>query len=368
MSFDVPYANLASEALEIRDALTAAFDRVLRSGRYILGPELAAFEREFADYCGTRYAVGTSSGTAALVIALRCLELEPGAEVITAPNSFVATAAAVALAGAKPVFADIGEDGNLDPASVERAVTRATRAVLPVHLTGRPCRMPELLAIAERHRLIVIEDAAQAVGAKLHGRRVGGFGRAACFSLNPLKNLHAMGDGGMVTTDDEALYRRLLRARNHGLMDRERCEFFSFNCRLDELQAALLRVQLPLLNRWTEARREAAFRYNDLLAPYVEVPVEGDGEYCVYQTYVVRAERRDALQERLRTKGVEALVHYGTAIDEQPAAEYLSLSPSELPATRRHVGRILSLPLYPGITPCQQALVARTIGDFFASP
>ncbi len=366
MSFFVPYADLAHEAAANKIPLLSACERVMLSGRYILGTELAAFEREFADYCGTRFAVGTSSGTVALLITLRAFEWSAGAEVITVSNSFVATTAAIVLAGAKPVFVDIGEDGNIDPDCIESAITEHTRAILPVHLTGRPAKMPEIVGIAKRHGLVVIEDAAQAVGASLDGKRVGGFGDAACFSLNPLKNLHAYGDGGVITTDDEMLYRRLLRQRNHGLIDRERCEFFSFNCRLDELQAAMVRVQLPLLDGWTEARRKAAFRYNESLAAFGDAPVEVEGERCVYQTYVLKVEHRDALQRHLRENGVEALVHYATTIDQQPAASGFARSCNALPRTRAHVERILSLPLYPGITLTQQERVVELVSGFFS--
>lgn len=366
MSFFVPYADLAREALASRGPLLSACERVILSGRYILGTELAAFETEFADYCGTRFAVGTSSGTAALVITLRAFGWPADAEVITAPNSFVATTAAIVLAGAKPVFVDIGEDGNIDPGGIEAAITERTRAVLPVHLTGRPAKMREIAGIAKRHGLIVIEDAAQAVGARIEGKRVGSFGDAACFSLNPLKNLHAYGDGGVITTDDEMLYRRLLCERNHGLIDREQCEFFSFNCRLDELQAALVRIQLPLLDGQTEARRQAAFRYNESLAAFGEVPAEKAGEYCVYQTYVLKVDRRDALQRHLRENGVEALVHYATTIDRQPATAGFAQLHNGLPRARTHVERILSLPLYPGITLAQQGRVVELVSGFFS--
>jgi len=246
------------------------------------------------------------------------------------------------------------------------AITESTRAILPVHLTGRPAKMGQIVEIARRHHLVVIDDAAQAIGACLDGKRVGGLGDAACFSLNPLKNLHAYGDGGVVTTNDEALYRLLLLQRNHGLIDRERCEFFSLNCRLDELQSAMVRAQLPLVDGWTEARRQAAFRYNELLADFAEVPAEGEGERCVYQTYVIKVDHRDSLQRHLRENGVEALVHYATAIDKQPAASGLVRSGGALSRTRNHVGRILSLPLYPGITLSQQNKVGELVSGFFA--
>jgi dTDP-4-amino-4,6-dideoxygalactose transaminase len=367
MNMSVPYADLANEAAAVKSSLLSACEQVLLSGRYVLGPQLEAFEKEFAEYCGTRYAVGTSSGTAALLATFRAFNWPKNSEVITVANSFVATSAAVVLAGATPVFVDIGRDGNIDPAAIEGAITDRTRAILPVHLTGRPAKMTDINVIAKRHRLAVIEDAAQSVGASIFGKRVGGHGDAGCFSLNPLKNLHAFGDGGVVTTNDEILYRRLLRERNHGLIDREQCEFFSHNCRLDELQAALVRVQLPMLDRWTDARRQAAFRYNKLLAAFGEVPIENEGEYCVYQTYVLKVDYRDDLQRYLRDNGVEALVHYATTTDRQPASAGFVRARHALPQTRRHVSRILSLPLYSGITQSQQERVAELVSEFFSS-
>jgi dTDP-4-amino-4,6-dideoxygalactose transaminase len=367
MQFDIPYTDLANEARSLEIGCIEAMKRILASGRFILGRELEAFEAEFASLCGVPFAVGTSSGTDALLLTLSALDLPEGAEVITVANSFVATTSAIVLAGLKPVFADIGNDGNLDPAALEAAITPRTCAVLPVHLAGRPARMPEICAIAEKYGLRVIEDAAQAVGARLNGQCVGSFGHAGCFSLNPLKNLYAIGDGGVITTSDRALYGRLRCARSHGLTDRERCEFFSVNSRLDELQAALLRVQLPVLAERTSARRAAAERYHTLLAPWLDVPREARGEHCVYQTYVVRTEQRDALQHHLRTHGVEAIVHYATAIPTQPAAARANCAVDMrfLPVTARHVTQILSLPIFPAIALATQERVAALVTEFF---
>jgi dTDP-4-amino-4,6-dideoxygalactose transaminase len=366
-SFDVPYTALAEQAAEIKTELIEAFAAVLDSGRYVLGPEVAAFEREFAAYCGARLALGVANGTCALHLALRALPLRPGDEVITAPNSFIATAAAIVHAGGRPVFADIGPDLNIDPDSLAAAITPRTRVIVPVHLTGRPAAMPALLEIAERHNLVVIEDAAQAIGASLEGQTVGTWGRAACFSLHPLKNLHAFGDGGMVTTSDRDLLARLNLLRNHGMSSRDGCEFWGFNARLDEVQAALLRVQLHHLDRWTDERRRLAARYNRLLAPFVEVPLEAPGEFCVYQTYMIQAERRDALRRFLVENGVEALVHYPTPIHLQPAARSLGYGPDDFPSAVRAAGRILSLPLYPGLTEMQQDRVIQLIEEFYRS-
>ncbi|OFW26698.1 MAG: hypothetical protein A3H27_13180 [Acidobacteria bacterium RIFCSPLOWO2_02_FULL_59_13] len=364
-SYTVPYSALATEASLVKTELVRAVENVLDSGRYILGPEVAAFESEFAKYCQTKFAAGISNGTSALHLVLRGIGLDDGDEVITVPNSFVASASSIALAGAKPVFVDICDDGNMDPQRLEDAITKRTRAIVPVHLTGRPAKMTDILEIARRRNLFVLEDAAQAVGASLDGKRVGSWGDAACFSLHPLKNLHAFGDGGMVTSQDQDLMARLAKARNHGLANREQCDFWSFNSRLDEMQAAMLRVQLRHLDAWTETRRSLALRYNDLLRPYVAVPDEGPGERCVFQTYVVKADRRDELRQYLNERGVEALIHYATPIHLQPAAKGLGYSASDFPETMRHVGKIMSLPLYPTLTHTQQDRVIEIISSFY---
>ena len=364
-SYTVPYSALATEASLVKAELMQAVGNVLDSGRYILGPEVTAFEREFAEYCQTKFSAGIANGTCALHLVLRGIGLEEGDEVITAPNSFIASASSIALAGAKPVFVDIGADGNMDPQKLEASITKRTRAIVPVHLTGRPAKMKDILDVAQRRNLFVLEDAAQAVGASLNGKRVGSWGHAACFSLHPLKNLHAFGDGGMVTSQDPELLVKLAKSRNHGLANREQCDFWSFNCRLDEIQAAMLRVQLRHLDAWTAARRSLALRYNDLLRPYVEVPDEGPGEHCVFQTYVIKGRKRDELKRYLNENGVEALIHYATPIHLQPAAKDLGYSVSDFPHTMEHVGKIMSLPLYPTLTHAQQDRVVELISSFY---
>ena len=368
MSHDaVPYIALSAEAALVKPELLRAVERVLDSGRYILGPEGAEFEREFAGYCGAGFAAGVANGTDALHLVLRGLGLRPGDEVVTAPNSFLASASAIALAGARPVFADIGDDGNIDPAKIEAAISPRTRAIMPIHLTGRPAKMKEIVAIARQHGLFVLEDAAQAVGATLDGRRVGGWGDAAAFSLHPLKNLHAFGDAGIVTTNNPDVHAKLLQSRNHGLANREQCDFWSFNSRLDEMQAAMLRVQLRHLDAWTERRRSLALRYNERLRPYVAVPDEGPGERCVFQTYIISAKRRDALKDYLGKNGVETLIHYATPIHLQPAAKDLGYVAVDFPKTMEYVSEILTLPLYHSLTHAQQDRVVELISSFYES-
>jgi dTDP-4-amino-4,6-dideoxygalactose transaminase len=361
----VPYAVIGAEAEVFKQDYLNAFEQVLLSGHYVLGSELSKFEHEFADFCQSSFALGAATGTDALYLTLSALNLKKTDEVITVPNSFIASTSSIALAGAKPVFVDIGEDGNIDPRKLESAITSNSKAIIPVHLTGRPAKMPEILDIASKYNLFVLEDAAQSVGAKLHGKRVGSWGDAACFSLHPLKNLKAIGDGGIITTKHNYLYNHLKIARNHGLVNREQCDFWSYNSRLDELKAALLRIQLRQLDVYTEARRKLAFRYNQLLKPSVVTPDEGSGEYCVYQTYVILAEKRNALQQYLINNGVQALIHYSTPIHLQPAAKYLGYKAADFPQTMKHVDRILSLPLYPGMTQLQQDKVIELIHNFY---
>ena len=361
----IPYTNFSAKNSAIRQQLVTAFEQVMDSGRYIQGPEMYAFETEFASYCGARYATGVANGTCGLHLVLRAMDIGAGDEVITAPNSFVASASSIALVGATPVFVDVADDLNIDPKNIEAAITPRTKAIIPVHLAGRPAKMGPINMIARQHGLFVLEDAAQAVGAKYGGVRTGSLGDAASFSLHPLKNLHAFGDAGVVTTQKEALVNRLNMSKTHGLSSRDTCEFWSYNCRLDELQAALLRVQLRELDRWTDERRQLAFRYNQLLAPFLTVPEEASGEFHVYQTYVVQADQRNELQKYLVNHGVEVLVHYSTPIHMQPAASSLNYLPEDFPVTMHQSKRIMSLPLYPGLTHDQQDYIVELVAQFY---
>jgi dTDP-4-amino-4,6-dideoxygalactose transaminase len=363
--YQVPYTGLPQQVASLKSELVARFEQVLDSGRYILGPQLAAFEEQFAHLCGTAFAVGVGNGTCALQMVWEALGLGPGDEVITAPNSFVATASSIAMTGARPVFVDIGPDLNLDPERIAAAITPRTRGIVPVHLTGRPAQMPEIVRIAEKHGLFVLEDAAQAVGARRDERPVGSWGNAAGFSLHPLKNLFAYGDGGVITTSDRSLRDKLRQIRNHGLSSRECCEFWSGNNRMDEMQAALVLVHLGALDEWTARRRALAHRYHELLSAEVLVPKEAPGEYSVYQTYVIQAGSRDDLQTHLQEQGVEALIHYRTPIHLQPAAAGLGYAPGDFPMAERAAGRILSLPLFPSMSHPQQDRVADLIHDFY---
>jgi dTDP-4-amino-4,6-dideoxygalactose transaminase len=365
MTFTVPYIDLPAQASEIREDLLTAVGQFLDSGRYILGPSVEKFEKKVAELLEVKHAVGVGNGTFALILLLSSLDLKDGDEVITVPNSFIATTSSIALAGGRPVFVDINSDMNMNPACIEAAITPKTRCIVPVHLTGRPAKMEEIIQIAKKHDLFVIEDAAQAIGAKLDGKPVGAWGNAAGFSCHPLKNLFCYGDGGVIATNEDKLYSRLVMARNHGMSDRETCSFWSYNSRLDEIHAAMMLVHLEYLERWTKKRRQLAFRYNKALKPYVDVPEEGRGEYCVYQTYMIQAEQCDELQSYLREKGVEALTHYRTPLNLQPAAEYLGYNADSFPVTKEVVAKILSLPLFPTMAEAQQDMVIDLISKFY---
>jgi dTDP-4-amino-4,6-dideoxygalactose transaminase len=364
-SFAVPYTDFPAQNAGVRDELRGAFDEVLDSGHYIQGPNVAAFEGEFAAFCEAPYATGVANGTCSLHLVLRSMGVGPGDEVITAPNSFFASAAAISLVGATIVFADVNEDSNLDPDAIEAAVTERTRAIMPVHLTGRPVDMVRIQAVADAHGLGILEDAAQAVGSSFRGQRVGSWGTAASFSLHPLKSLHAFGDAGIVTARDERIISDVALRKNHGLVDRGTCAEWSFNCRLDEVQAALLRVQLRNVDAKIAERRRLAHRYHDLLRDYVVVPEEREGEVHTYQTYLIQAGDRDALQAHLRANGVEAIVHYATPLHLQPAAVDLGYGPGSFPITERLSDSILSLPLFPGMTVEQQDRVVAEIAAFY---
>lgn len=351
--------HLTEEAGEIR----AAMDRVIERAWFVLGPEVDAFEREFAALSGAPHAIGTGNGTDAIAAVLRALGVGPGDEVITTPLSAAYTALAIVMAGARPVFADIDPERlTLDPAAVERAITTRTKALLPVHLYGQPADMKAFAALASRRGLALIEDCCQAHLATCDGQAVGTYGVAGAFSFYPTKNLGALGDGGAVITRDAALAERLRCLRNGGQTDRYHHVEMGVNSRLDELQAAILRARLPLLRARTEQRRALAAEYRRRLsdAP-VSVPVEMDPGH-VYHLFPVRTTRRTALQAHLHSAGIDTLVHYPVAISRQPA--FTSTHPAECPIANRAADEVLSLPLHPGLSLADVAVVSDAVRSF----
>ncbi|MEK7233792.1 MAG: DegT/DnrJ/EryC1/StrS family aminotransferase [Elusimicrobiota bacterium] len=365
MARKVLYVDFSAQYAAQRKTLLPAIDRALARGEHVLGVELDSFEKRFARLCGVKHAIGVANGTDALMLVLRALGVGPGDEIVTAPNSFVASAAAIALVGATPVFADVLPDQTIDARALEKAITPRTRAVIPVHLTGKICDMKAISAVARRRGLIIIEDAAQAVGALYHGRPAGSLGRAACFSFHPLKNLNAAGDAGAIVTSDDALAVKLRLLRNHGLKSRDEVMFWGHNSRLDTLQASILNRRLPSLAKVTRARRRTADLYRKGLAGIVECPRDAAGCRDAYHLFVIQCDRRDELQRFLKANGVSTAVHYPTPIHLQAPARKLGYKKGDFPETERQSARILSLPVHQYLTRAQIGHVIGAIQRFY---
>jgi len=371
----VPFVDLKRQYRGIEKEILSATRRVFEKGRFILGEEVSAFEKEFAHYCGVRHGVGVGSGTDALSLALKAAGIGEGDEVVTVANSFIATALAISFAGAKPLFVDIDpKTYTMDPDGLEILLKREKakrdgrkiKAVLPVHLYGHPADMGSIMEIANRYDLIVIEDACQAHGAKYGGRKVGSFGALGCFSFYPTKNLGGYGDGGMVVTSDQRYDKRLRLLRNYGERKKYRHILKGGNSRLDEMQAAILRVKLRYLDRWNEKRRKQAEIYTEMLAPLgVVCPSEKGRVKHVYHLYVIRTRKRDGLQEFLRKKGIETLIHYPIPIHRQEAYKELEYRKGDLPVTKKWAGKILSLPFFREMTKSEMEEVQHQMENFF---
>jgi dTDP-4-amino-4,6-dideoxygalactose transaminase len=364
----IPLVDLAAQHRAIKDEVASAIARVLDSGQFVLGDEVAAFEEEFAAFCDARYAVALNTGTSALHVALLAAGVGPGDEVITAPNTFIATCAAISYTGARPVFVDVRPDTyTLDVAGLEGAITPRTRAIIPVHLYGQPADLDPISEVARRHGLAVIEDACQAHGARYKGRRVGAIGLAGCFSFYPSKNLGACGEGGALVTNDEAVAVAARRLRDHGQSRRYHHDVVGYNYRLDALQAAILRVKLRYLDQWTAARRQHAARYTELLASTgVAGPVEAAYAHAVYHLYVVQAAEREALREHLARNGIATGIHYPVPCHLQPAYANLGYQRGDFPETERAAATILSLPMYPELTEEQVTHIASVVAQHVA--
>jgi dTDP-4-amino-4,6-dideoxygalactose transaminase len=352
----------------IRAELDAAIARTLDNCSFCLGPDVVQFENDFAAFCGAKHALGFNSGTSALHVALRLLDIGPGDEVITTPSTFVATSWAISYVGARPVYADIDEATfNLDPAKVEQVITPRTKAILPVHLYGHPCGLDPLLDIARRHRLRLVEDAAQAHGATYRGRVVGTTGVVSCFSFYPGKNLGACGEGGALVTNDDALAARARSLREHGSSVRYRHDEVGYNYRMEGIQGAVLGVKLRHLAAWTDARRRVAHRYHELLAgtPLV-LPREADGVSSAYHLYVVRHPRRDGLKKHLEERQIGCALHYPLPLHLQKCYADLGYKPGDFPVAEAAANQCLSLPIYPELQDEQIKRVADVIKEFFA--
>jgi len=358
----VPYLDLKAQYQSIKPEIDAAIARVLDSCQFVLGSEVAGFEQEFATYCGAAECIALNSGTSALHLALLAAGVGTGDEVITVPFTFVASIAAIIYAGARPVLVDIDPRSfTMDPAAIEAAITPRTKAILPVHLYGQPADMDPIMEVARRHRLVVIEDAAQAHGAKYKGRPAGSIGDMACFSFYPGKNLGAYGEGGAVTTSNDEYARTIRMSRDWGQDRKYHHVLRGYNYRMEGLQGAILRVKLRHLESWTEARRTIAAKYNEFLADSELVrPSEMPWARHVYHAYTLRADERDALQAALQEKGIQTGIHYPVPVHLQPAYAEL-VHTLALPQSEKAAAEVLSLPLFPELTNDQIQRVATAL-------
>lgn len=367
----ISFLDLKAQYAEIRDEIAKAVNDVLESQHFILGPEVEALEREIAKYVGAEYAIGCDSGSDALLLAQMAIGIEPDDEIITAPFTFAATAGSIARLKARPVFVDIDPDTfNIDERQIEAAITPRSRAIMPVHLFGLPANMDVILELARKHHLVVIEDAAQAIGARWKEKSIGSLGTFGCFSFFPSKNLGGAGDGGMITTNDSQLAQRLRVLRVHGAKRKYQYELLGINSRIDALQAAILRVKLRHLNDWTECRRRNAERYRELfaeygLAPQLRLPCSQETSFHVYNQYSIRAPRRDELQVYLRDHGIPTEIYYPSPLHVEPAFTYLGYRAGDFPNAEATCRDVLALPIYPELTLAQQRRVVMTISHFY---
>ncbi|MEA3493999.1 MAG: DegT/DnrJ/EryC1/StrS family aminotransferase [Candidatus Margulisiibacteriota bacterium] len=348
----IPFVDLRAQYRLIKEELDSAIKRVIDNTSFIMGEEVRSFENEFAKYCEAKYAIGVSSGTDALHLALLACGVGAGDEVITVPNTFIATTEAISHCGAKPVFVDIDpKTFNIDVSNIEEKITDKTKAILPVHLYGQPADMDPIMEIARKHGLKVIEDAAQAHGAGYKGKRVGNLGDACCFSFFPGKNLGAFGDGGAVVTNNGEIAKKVRLLRNHGREAKYEHLVEGFCKRLDALQAAILRVKLKSIEEWTNKRRQAAKLYNELLKnDKIATPLKLDAADPVYHLYVIRIHNRDGVKNKLEEKGIASGVHYPVPLHLQPAYRHLGHKEGDFPHTEKAAQEILSLPIYPEIS------------------
>jgi dTDP-4-amino-4,6-dideoxygalactose transaminase len=368
----IPLLDLKAQYATIRDEIQAAMDRVVESQHFILGPEVKALEEAVAAYSHCQYGIGVSSGTDALLVSLMALEIQPGDEIITTPYTFFATVGSIVRLGAKPVFVDIDPATyNIDPAGIEACITPRTKAILPVHLFGQMADMAPIMAVAERYQLPVIEDAAQAIGAEYQGRRAGSFGKLACFSFFPSKNLGGFGDGGMVTTNDAALAERVSILSKHGSQPKYYHQFVGGNFRLDALQAAVLRVKLNYLDQWTEARQRNADRYRQLfgeagLLEQIGLPSEAPNSRHIYNQFIIRSAQRDALMEHLKAQKIGCEIYYPVPMHLQACFADLGYKAGDFPHSEAAANETLAIPIYPELSDEMLRIVVATIAEFYS--
>lgn len=361
----IPLVDVRRQHDPLRKEIDSTIKKIIDSSAFVFGEELEKFEAEFAKYCGVKYGLGVNNGADALRFAVLALGIGPGDEVISVANTFTATIDCVIHAGAKPVLVDCDKYFNIDVSKIEAQITKKTKAIIPVHLYGQPANMDVIMKLARKYKLFVIEDCAQAHGAEFNGKKVGSFGDIACFSFYPGKNLGAMGDGGMVMTNNKNLYLKLEKLRFYGMGKHKYYhDFVGFNSRLDNLQAAILRLKLRHLDEWNRQRRKAAKLYTKLLKGVVQVPEELKGVYHVYHLYVIKVPRRDALLDKLQKEQIYAGIHYPVPLHLLKAHKRLGYKKGDFPNTEEAARTIISLPIFPGITASEIKKVASCIKSF----
>ena len=363
----IPYVNLSAQWREERSELLPIIESVFSKGQFVGGQAIDTFEHKISEYCKVKYCVSLNSGTDALTLALFLSGVRKGDEVITPPNSFIASTAVICHLGATPVFVDVESDQNIDVHKIEAAITKKTKVLMPVHLTGRICEMTAIKQIASKYKLKIIEDAAQAIGSMYDNQKGGSFGDIGCFSTHPLKNLNASGDGGFITTNDENVFLQAKSLVNHGIENRDKVSQFGFVSRMDTLQAEILSFRLDRLEDVIEKRRTNARRYVESLnLDEIFIPPEKEVEFNTYHTFVIQAENRDALYEFLLNRGVETAIHYPVPIHLQPAAKSLGYEKGDFPVTERQAKSILTLPINQFVSEQDANYVIKLIKEFYS--
>ena len=361
----VPFVNLGKQYYFLRKKILNKIDSLSLNGDYILGNELDLFEKDFANYCNTKFAIGVGNGSDAISFSLLASNIGKGDEVIIPCNSFIATAWTVANVGATPVFVDVLDDYNIDPKMIIKKISSKTKAIIPVHLTGKMADMKNILKIAKNFNLLVIEDAAQAVGASLDDKKSGSYGITGCFSLHPLKNLHVHGDGGIITTNDKKIYNLIKKMRNHGFKNRNICEFWGYNSRLDNIQAAIARIKLPYLDKWNNKSIKIAKHYNKEFKNLFYTPVEVRNNKAVYHRYIIQCKKRDQLKKYLLEKGIETKINYPIPLHLQPASKKLGYKKGDMTRAEKQSKMIISLPLHPYLEDKQVNYVVEKVKNFY---
>ncbi len=361
----IPYVNLVLQNNFIKEKILQAIEKVIDDGDFILGKEVKKFEHSLAKYCGTKFAIGVNSGTDAMFLVLKAFNIGPRDEVILPSNSFFSTASVIVATGATPVFADIDDDLNINPKSIKKVITKNTKAIIPVHLTGKPAPMNEILDIAKERNIKVIEDAAQAIGTKYHQKKAGALADAGCFSFHPLKTLNACGDAGGITTNDEELYIKILKLRNIGLKNRNEIDIWGYNSRLDSIQAAILNVKLEYLEQWIEKRRCNAHYYIKNLDPnFIKVPTEAEYERHSFHIFIIQTKKRDELAKYLLEHGIETKIHYPIPIHLQKVISSYGCFEGTLPKTEAISKNILTLPIHQDLKKDEIKYIAQIINNF----